>query len=130
LRPRPASGSIGWLGVLWAQLGVAQQDAPLPPRLDDAEPGTAVLARLPEDRREELEEIVVIAEERWRLPDLGSSWRDKAEERDGSRVTVDFVPLYDPEMADRLPDLFQLNKQEERIGYLELFRIEFGARPE
>ncbi len=106
--------------------------APLPPRILDDEPGAASLAELPEDRVTVLEEIVVIAEinkDVWRLPDLGATWRLENETPRKSRLAVRYLPLYDPALADRLPDLFLLNKQEERAGYLELFRIRFGREP-
>ena len=130
-------------GVLLAVAGTAsaQSQAPLPPRVFDtpppeppnildAEPGEASLAELPEDRAAELEEIVVIGEERWRLPDLGATWRLQNEPIPETRLAVRYLPLYDPELADRMPDLFLLNKQEERAGYIELFRIRFGAVPQ
>ena len=103
------------------------QEPPLPPRILDDEPGEPSLARLPANRVAAMEEIVVLGDERWRLPDLGAAWRAANEDRPESRVAIRYLPLYDPEQADRWPDLFLLNKQEERTGYIELFRIRFGA---
>ena len=70
-------------------------------------------------------------EEEWRLPDLGSEWRIEREEQEKAekgRFQADFLPLYDPETAPRNPDLFQLNKEEERVGRIELFRFKFGGK--
>ena len=106
------------------------QEAPPPPQILDDEPGEAILAELPEDREEVLEELVVVGEERWRLPDLGATWRLENETPEESRLTVRFLPLYDPELEGRLSDVFVINKQQERLGYLEFFRIRFGAEPQ
>ena len=114
-------------GMCCAHAPFAQEEAPLPPRILDDAPGQASLAQLPENRVEIIEEVVVVATERWRLPDLGATWRAQYEEQPESRVAMRYLPLYDPELADRWPDLFQLSKQEERTGYIELFRIRFGA---
>jgi hypothetical protein len=77
-------------------------------------------------------EVIVSADrEEWRLPDLGSEWRierEEQEEADKGRIQVTFLPLYDPETAPRNPDLFQLNKEEERVGKIELFRFKFGGK--
>ena len=120
------------VGILLTVAGTAwsQVVPPPPPRILDDEPGEAILAELPEDRVEVLEEIVVIGEEDgWRLPDLGATWRQN-ETPEESRLAVRFLPLYDPELEDRLSDIFVINKQQERLGYLELFRIRFGAQPQ
>ena len=84
------------------------------------------------DDDEAMEEVVVTAEQdEWRLPDLGSEWRIEREEQEKAeegRFEADFLPLYDPETAPRNPDLFQLNKEEERVGKIELFRFKFGGK--
>ena len=124
----PPSRRLGvWFLLAAVQTAWGQVEPPPPPRLLDDEPGEAILAQLPENR--ELEEIVVVGENRWRLPDLGGSWRMENELPEESRLAVRFLPLYDPEQAGRLPDIFQVDRQRERIGYLELFRIRFGATP-
>ena len=130
LLPRTARArarSVFLLATMFAATALAQEDAPPPPRILDDPPGQASLAELPENRLEVLEEIVVVAREQWRLPDLGANWRARFERPPESRLAMHYLPLYDPEMADRWPDLFQLSKQEERTGYIELFRIRFGA---
>ena len=131
-----------WILVAFTSAASGQSEAPLPPRIIDTqpppeppsivdtEPGEARLAELPEDREAVLEEIVVIGQDRWRLPDLGASWRLQNEAIPETRLAVRYLPLYDPELAERMPDLFLLNKQEERAGYIELFRIRFGAVPQ
>ncbi len=119
--------SLFLFATICTAAALAQEDAPLPPQILDDPPGQASLAELPDDRVEVLEEIVVVAREQWRLPDLGANWRARFEQPVESRVAMRYLPLYDPEMADRWPDLFQLSKQEERTGYIELFRIRFGA---
>ena len=125
---RAVSGlAVALAAIACAYPGLAQEDAPEPPRILDDEPGQGSLAPLPSNRVQVLEEIVVVGSNEWRLPDLGATWRTLFERDPESRVTMRFLPLYDPEQADRMPDLFLLNKQEERTGYIELFRIRFGA---
>ena len=77
-----------------------------------------------------MEEIVVVVENRWRLPDLGARWRLANEPSRKSRLAARFLPLYDPELTRRSPDIFQVDRQQERLGYLELFLIRFGTRPQ
>ena len=92
---RPAVAVVVALaGTAWAQT-----EPPPPPRIQDGAPGEAILARLPEDREEILEEIVVIGEDRWRLPDLGATLRLENEEPEESRLAVRFLPLYDPDVG-------------------------------
>ena len=45
---------------------------PLPPQILKDEPGQANLAQFSQDKEMVMAEIVVIAENRWRLPDLGA----------------------------------------------------------
>jgi hypothetical protein len=61
---------------------------------------------------------------------LGSSLRAQREaERDEARISVDFLPLYDPEAARAgLDDPLFRNREMERVGFIELFRIRFGKR--
>lgn len=115
--------------------------APAPPPADAAEPvpvlvpsivqrrppNAARLAPLPEDRGEEPEEIVVIGQG-WRLPDLGSEWRARQEEAEGSgRFTATALPLYDPSEPPLHTEAFRAPEQR-RHGYIELFRLRFGRR--
>ncbi len=127
--PQPGARSVGLLAAICVGSALGQENPPLPPRIVDDPPGQASLAPLPADREEVIEEIVVVARNEWRLPDLGANWRARFDPPAETRVAIRYLPLYDPEMADRWPDLFQLSKQEERTGYIELFRVRFGAEP-
>ncbi len=108
----------------------AQEPAPLPPvpAIGVARPPNAArLAPLPEER-DASDEIVVIGKG-WRLPDLGSRWRQQQEEaasEDGPHVT--FLPLYDPDRQMPRNDTFWLSREAQRQGYIELFRLNFGRR--
>ena len=106
---------------------LAQEEVPVPPRILNDPPGQASLAQLTTGREKVIEEVVVVGRERWRIPDLGYNWRARFERPAETRLAMRYLPLYDPEMAGVWPDLFQLSKQEERTGYIELFQIRFGA---
>jgi hypothetical protein len=115
-------------------------DVPLPPRIDApaarpaAGPSTSIrapdrarLAPLPEERRATTDEIIVIGGSQWRLPDLGSAWRAEQDEaRSGARIQATLLPLYEAENPPTRNDTFLLNREVQRIGYIELFRIRFG----
>jgi hypothetical protein len=112
-------------------LAAAQAQAP-PSAIDTfvRPPNAARLAPLPEERlpASGVEEIIVLGGN-WRLPDLGSRWRarqEAAEEAGVRRVTV--LPLYDPERPTTFNNTFLLNREVERIGYIDLFRLRFGRR--
>ncbi len=82
-----------------------------------------------DDQEKVLEEIIVVGKDEWRLPDLGSSWRAEQEaRRKPVRMNWEFLPRYDPEEADRHPELSQLSKVEQRVGFIRLFRFSFGRR--
>jgi hypothetical protein len=118
----------------------AQDDLTLPPRLDEApvaapaadRPGTARLAARPEARGDTLEEVVVVGEKPWRmpdLPDLGSDWRQAhAQQEKTGRIRADFLHIYDPERPTTGADLFLANREIQRVGFIDLFRIRFGGR--
>ena len=100
----------------------------LPPRIDE-------IARSPElapaagGRSDSLDEIIVVGESEWRLPDLGSDWRARAaEEQKAERIDVSFLPLYDPERDPIDYDPLRINREIQRVGFIELFRVEFGDR--
>jgi len=113
----------------------AQEDLTLPPRIEaaaqtegvpvDAAPSVAASAQ------DSIEEIVVVSEQNpWRLPDLGSSWRDPAADQpDTGRISADLLPLWDPE-AQELPtrDPYALGDSFRRVGFIEVFRVRFGRR--
>lgn len=90
-------------------------------------PNAARLAPLPEERSDAPEEIIVIGQG-WRLPDLGSEWRERQKEaaNDG-RFSATVLPLYDPAEPPLRNDTFATSEQR-RHGYIELFRLRFGRR--
>ncbi len=93
-------------------------------------PNAARLAPLPEERRPPrgVEEIIVLGGD-WRLPDLGSRWRARQEAADEAGVPhLTLLPLYDPEHPTTFNNTFLLNREFERIGYIDLFRLHFGKR--
>jgi hypothetical protein len=116
----------------------AQSDLTPPPRLDavpasgpapQGRPGETRLAELPEDRREAIDEIVVLGEQPLRLPDLGSERREEIDRAERGRIRVSFLPAYDPEDPLRMRGSeTPLNPELRRAGYLEMFRIRFGGR--
>jgi hypothetical protein len=91
-------------------------------------PNAARLAPPPDGRSEPIEEIVVLGGN-WRLPDLGSRWREKqqaAEEEAKGRAHLTFVPLYDPERPAPTLNSLYIAPELARMGYIELFRVRFG----
>jgi hypothetical protein len=90
-------------------------------------PNAARLAPLPEERNDEPEEIIVIGQG-WRLPDLGSEWRERQKEAErAGRFTATLLPLYDPAQPPLRSDFFASDEQR-RHGTIELFRLRFGRR--
>ncbi|HUQ51667.1 MAG TPA: hypothetical protein VM692_05565 [Gammaproteobacteria bacterium] len=90
-------------------------------------PNAASLAPLPDERKGEPEEIIVIGQG-WRLPDLGSEWRAKQKEaqREGG-FSATALPLYDPAEPPLHSEAFT-SREQRRHGYIELFRLRFGRR--
>lgn len=109
----------------------AQDDLTVPPRITDTPPAETRLT-LPNhaDQEEAMEEVIVVRENPWRLPDLGSEWRARAAAvPDTSRISADFLPLYDPEAPQPLiRDFFPVNTEMQRVGFIELIRLRFGER--
>lgn len=91
-------------------------------------PNAARLAPLPEERRsDEPDEIIVIGQS-WRLPDLGSEWRARQQEAaKQGRFAFTALPLYDPERPPLRSEFFA-TPEERRHGYIEIFRFRFGRR--
>lgn len=135
------------LVVCWPLVAAAQrdraprfEDAPLPPRVDDVvsaerataqaaarNPNRARLAPLPADREEPVDEIVVTAENAWRLPDLGSDWRAEREaELESRRYVFALFPREDT--IERYDNPFLVNPGAARSGSIGLFRWRLGQR--
>jgi hypothetical protein len=91
-------------------------------------PNAARLAPLPEERRDAPDEIIVIGQG-WRLPDLGSEWRERQKEaaKDVGRFSATALPLYDPAEPPVHGEVFS-SPEQRRHGYIELFRLRFGRR--
>ena len=124
LRAAVLAALCGTLTAGFAQ----EEDLTLPPRLDDS-PGSARLAAPARPRDERLEEVIVVSESEWRLPDLGSTWRaNEAAEPATGRIDAAFLPLYDPERETANFDPFGINRELSRVGFVELFRVQFGGR--
>jgi hypothetical protein len=114
---------------LYASAAIGQEnDLTLPPRIEEPLRSTE-LAPATSEREDALDEIVVVGEAEWRLPDLGSDWRARAEaESPVGRIDVAFLPLYDPGRDPVDYDPFRINREIQRVGFIELFRVEFGER--
>ena len=97
---------------------------------DDATGSAARLAAPDPERAVPIEEVIVISEIEWRLPDLGSEWRRAQEEADqgNDRIELAFFPLYDPENADPNVDLFERNSGLHQQEMIEVIRFRFGGR--
>jgi hypothetical protein len=91
-------------------------------------PNSATLAPLAEERKDAPDEIIVIGRG-WRLPDLGSAWRAKQQEKeDIGRFSATFLPFYDPDNPPPRLESPLLAPEARRVGYIELFRLRFGRR--
>ena len=64
----------------------------------------------------------------FRLPDLGSEWREQQKEaaKEG-RFSMTVLPLYDPDRPPLRSEFFS-SPEQRRHGYIELFRFRFGRR--
>jgi hypothetical protein len=110
----------------------ADDDLLFPPRLENSTPATrsrisaAPTAPSPSD----MEEVLVLGEQQWRLPDLGSEWRAEQAEAasNNDRIKVELLPLFDPASLRPERDLFLVNTEMRRVGYIEIFRLHFGRR--
>lgn len=110
------------------RIDAAGADTPGPPRrlAPGERPGAARLAE-PVDRGSgPIEEVVVVGDQRLRLPDLGSTWREQQEARRDPRIEARFFEIYDPNDPTSRADAFPVNSEMRRVGYIELFRIRFG----
>ena len=120
------------LAVFAAAGAAAQEDLTLPPRIVDV-PGSAsgvVATEVAATSSETLEEIVVTGDDNpWRLPDLGSAWREREESQEETgRIRAEVFPLWNPEAEQPAPDLSPISTEMQRVGFIEIFRIRFGGR--
>ena len=135
-RQHPFSALGVVLGFAAAAAGGQENELTQPPRIDEnpriaANPRATELAPPTPGRSLGLDEIVVVGASEWRLPDLGSDWRARAaEEQEPERIEVSFLPLYDPERDPIDYDPLNINREIQRVGFIELFRVEFGTPPE
>lgn len=126
------------LGIAWLSTAIAQDeqlaevDLTLPPRIDtEAAPGEARLEPPPEEREDMLEAVVTGGQRDFRLPDLGTSFRQDDEEYDPTeRIDVTFLYLFDPENQDPAEEAFPSLEERLGVGMLRIFRIDFGRRDE
>jgi hypothetical protein len=115
------------LGLIPVGAAAQESDLTLPPRIDDV-PRSTALSAPPAGRSDPLDEIIVVGGTEWRLPDLGSEWRARAAaEQTAQRIDVSLLPLYDPERDPIDYDPFRINREIQRVGFIELFRVEFGG---
>jgi hypothetical protein len=110
----------------------ADDDLLFPPRLESSTPATRsrISAADPAPSPIDMEEVLVVGEQQWRLPDLGSEWRAQQTEaaRNDDRIKVELLPLFDPASLRPERDLFLVNTEMRRVGYIEIFRLRFGRR--
>jgi len=113
-----------------AQEEAGETDLTLPPQIDpESAPGEARLEPPPEEREDVLEAVVTAGQTDWRLPDLGSSFRAREEERDpNQRMEVTFLYLYDPENEDPAEEIFPTTEEQLGVGVLKIFELRFGRR--
>lgn len=110
----------------------AQEDLTAPPRIvDESTPQSQTPSPPPSQSSDELEEVIVISDQNpWRLPDLGSAWRDPlADQADNGRIDADLLPIWNP-AAEEIPtrDAYELGENFRRAGFIEIFRVRFGRR--
>jgi len=118
---------------LVASIAAAQtedDELTLPPEIT-SEPGEVRFEPPPEEREDVLEAVVTGGQTDWRLPDLGSAMRAEQEKRDPSeRIDVTFLGLYDPENQDPTEELFPDDSNPRSVGFLQIFEVTIGKKPE
>jgi hypothetical protein len=111
-----------------AQDPLQNEELTLPPVIE-AVPGETNFEPPPEDRDDVLEAVITGGQTPWRLPDLGSSLRNREEEIDETqRIHVRFIPLYDPEEEDPAIAIFPDIEDQRDVGFLRIFEIGIGRR--
>jgi hypothetical protein len=116
--------------VAASALAQTDDELTLPPEIT-SEPGEVHVEPPPEDREDMLEAVVTAGQSEWRLPDLGSGMREEQEARDpNERIDVTFLYLYDPANQDPTEELFPDDSNPRSVGFLQVFELRFGKRPD
>lgn len=120
--------SIAFLSSVFAQEETPTVDLTVPPRLDSTSaPGEARLEPAADEREDMLEAVVTGGQTDFRLPDLGTSFREDDEEYDPTeRIDVQFLYLFDPENEDPAEEAFPSLEERLGVGMIKLFRITIG----
>lgn len=90
-------------------------------------PGAARLADAPARSAAPRDEVVVVGEQRWQLPDLGSELRDARSRDADARIRAEFLTPHDPADPTNRFEPYPLDGDLTRVGFIELFRIGFGG---
>jgi hypothetical protein len=104
-----------------------QPDLTLPPRVEPS-PADARLEPAPQEREDMLEAVVTGGQTDFRLPDLGTSFREEEEVDPNDRIDVTFLYLYDPDNIDPAEEVFPTIEDLRRVGFLRVFELRFGRR--
>lgn len=105
----------------------SEPDLTLPPRIE-ASPAEARLEPAPEEREDMLEAVVTGGQTDFRLPDLGTSFREEEETDPNDRIDVAFLYLYDPDNVDPAEEVFPTIEDLRRVGFLRVIELRFGRR--
>jgi hypothetical protein len=114
----------------------AQENAPdpdpdliQPPTIEgEPAPGAPRLEPADEDREDMLEAVVKGGQTDFRLPDLGTSFREEEQEDPNDRIDMKFLYLYDPDNQDPAEAIFPTIEDLRRVGFLHIFEMRFGHR--
>lgn len=108
----------------------ADSELTLPPVIA-SQPGQTRLEPPAEDREDVLEAVVTEGQSEWRLPDLGTSLREEEPAlAPDQRMSVRFIPLYDPEDEENDPllDLAPEPDVMRNVRFIEFIELRFGKR--
>jgi hypothetical protein len=105
----------------------SEADLTLPPRIESS-PADARLEPAPEQREDMLEAVVTGGQTDFRLPDLGTSFREEEEPDPTDRIDVAFLYLYDPDDVDPAEEVFPTIEDLRRVGFLRVIELRFGRR--
>ncbi|HUF72180.1 MAG TPA: hypothetical protein VMR74_04700 [Gammaproteobacteria bacterium] len=105
----------------------SEPDLTVPPRVESS-PADARLEPAPEEREDMLEAVVAGGQTDFRLPDLGTSFREEEEPDPNDRIDVTFLYLYDPDNVDPAEAVFPTIEDLRRVGFLRVIELRFGRR--